>query len=79
MLPYIQTINDRQQRVWVNTLWADLCAGHHDDRAVEDPDANWGWVIAQGADILQTDRPELMLEEFYFWPICETSHFKFFL
>ncbi len=62
MLPYIQTINDRQQRVWVNTLWADLCAGHHDDRAVEDPDANWGWVIAQGADILQTDRPEMMLE-----------------
>ena len=49
--------------LWYNTLWASLCAGHHDDLAVEDPDGTYGFMIdTLGARILQTDRPQFMLE-----------------
>lgn len=48
-------------RVWVNTLWASLCGGHEDEKAMLDADANWGWVLDRGATIIQTDRiPELI-------------------
>ena len=49
--------------IWYNTLWASLCAGHHDDKAVEDVDGTYGYMIdTLGARILQTDRPQLMLD-----------------
>ena len=49
--------------IWYNTLWDWLCAGHHDDLAVEDQDGTYGFMIdSLGARILQTDRPQLMLE-----------------
>ena len=49
--------------IWYNTLWDWLCAGHNDDKAVEDPDGTWGYMIdTLGARILQTDRPQLMIE-----------------
>src|ERR1035437_4873932 len=49
--------------IWFNSLWASLCGGHHDDRAVEQnkPDETWGWLIAHGATIIQTDRPSELL------------------
>ena len=42
-------------RLWVNTLWDDLDSGHGDKRALLDADGNWGWVLDQGATMLQTD------------------------
>ena len=49
--------------IWYNTLWDWLCAGHHDDKAVEDLDGTYGYLIdTLGARILQTDRPQLMLD-----------------
>ena len=48
--------------VWVNTLWDELCAGHTDDKALEHPDAHWGWIIKKGANVIQTDRPKELLE-----------------
>ena len=42
-------------RLWVNTMWDNLSAGHGDVRALLDPDANWGWILDQGATMLQTD------------------------
>ena len=50
--------------VWINSLWASLCGGRHDDRAVEqnEPDESWGWLIKKGANILQTDRPVQQLK-----------------
>ena len=46
--------------VWFNALWPEHSAGHDDDTAVEDnkPDETWGWLIAKGATIIQTDRPK---------------------
>jgi len=29
--------------------------------AVDDPDGSWGWIIDHGANILQTDRPQLLI------------------
>lgn len=51
-------------KVWINSLWASLNAGHDDDTAVEDDNKkdSWDWIIAHGATIIQTDRPQLMLE-----------------
>jgi len=51
-------LGKRGARVWVNSLWPALCAGHDDDAALEDPDPTWGWLLDKGATILQTDRPE---------------------
>ena len=49
--------------IWYNTLWDWLCGGHHDDRAVEDLEGTYGYMIdTLDARILQTDRPQLMLE-----------------
>ncbi len=61
IIEYIETIKENKDHVWVNTLWASLCAGRDDDKAVDNPDEAWGWVIQNGATILQTDRPKLML------------------
>lgn len=49
-------------RIWVNTLEPTLASGHTDALAVTDPDAHWGQVIRDGANIIQTDRPALLLD-----------------
>ncbi|MDR1414224.1 MAG: glycerophosphodiester phosphodiesterase family protein [Odoribacteraceae bacterium] len=49
-------------RVWTNSLWPSNNAGHDDERAVLDPDANWGWLVDQGTNIIQTDRPRELLD-----------------
>ena len=51
-------------KLFINSLWPELCGGHDDDRAVElhQPDESWGWIINQGAKLIQTDRPALLLE-----------------
>lgn len=49
--------------IWLNSLWASLNGGHHDDRAVieNQPNETWGWLINRGATIIQTDRPRELL------------------
>lgn len=54
-------IQSEGARVWVNTLWDNLCLGHTDAKSLKDPDANWGWVIEKGANIIQTDHPEELI------------------
>lgn len=49
-------------RVWFNALWPHHNAGHHDDRALTDPDGAYGWLTAQGATLIQTDRPQLLID-----------------
>lgn len=50
--------------IWINSLWASLNAGHHDDRAVEQGNTkdSWQWLIDHGATMLQTDRPRELIE-----------------
>ncbi|MBS1661319.1 MAG: glycerophosphodiester phosphodiesterase family protein [Bacteroidetes bacterium] len=51
-------------KVWMNSLWASLNAGHEDDRAVEEGDTtgSWDWLISHGATVIQTDRPAQLLQ-----------------
>ena len=59
----IKKVRDSGAKIFINSLWPELCGGH-DDRAVElhQPDESWGWIIGQGAKLIQTDRPALLLE-----------------
>ena len=49
-------------RVWVNTLWASLCAGYTDAKALKHPNANWGHLIENGVNVIQTDNPAELLQ-----------------
>lgn len=50
-------------KLWVNTLWASLCGGLDDDAALEKgAEEIYGQVVSLGAKMIQTDRPELLLE-----------------
>ena len=45
-------------RIWINTLWDSLCAGHADDRGFGgDVEGSWGWCLGHNATMIQTDRP----------------------
>lgn len=63
-LRLIKKVRDSGAKLFINTLWPKLCGGHDDDRAVEQkqPDESWGWIIKQGAKLIQTDRPAVLLE-----------------
>ena len=58
----VESIVEEKARVWVNTLAADHAAGHVDDQNLADPDAHWGQLIDMKVDMIQTDRPELLME-----------------
>ncbi|WP_159633558.1 glycerophosphodiester phosphodiesterase family protein [Sphingobacterium composti Ten et al. 2007 non Yoo et al. 2007] len=60
---YLKQVRDKGYLLWYNSLWASLCAGRDDDRAVEQnqPDETWGWLIKKGAHVIQSDRPITLL------------------
>lgn len=58
----IKEIVNKHSRVWINTLWDNLCGGHDDEMAMIDPDKNWGWILEQQASMIQTDRPQELIE-----------------
>lgn len=60
----IQKVRTSGAKIFINSLWPELCGGHDDDRAVEQqqPDESWGWIIGQGTKLIQTDRPALLIE-----------------
>ncbi|NOU58709.1 glycerophosphodiester phosphodiesterase family protein [Marinifilum caeruleilacunae] len=65
-IPTVHEFFDFQEkgtRVWVNSLWSHHNSGHHDDRAyTENPDVAYGWLVSKGINMIQTDRPQLLLE-----------------
>jgi glycerophosphoryl diester phosphodiesterase len=58
----INTINDSGKRIWINSLWDNLNGGHSDDLALTDTESSFGWIINNGATLIQTDRPALLLD-----------------
>lgn len=58
-----QTIPTTGSKIWLNSLWASLDAGHDDERSIEEgqPTDGWGWLLAHGATLIQTDRPAELL------------------
>ena len=55
-------IKKNGSKVWVNSLWKSLNAGYEDDIALIRTDSIYGWYIKKGVNMMQTDRPELLLE-----------------
>jgi glycerophosphoryl diester phosphodiesterase len=47
--------------VWVNSLWPRHNGGHDDEKAALDPTI-YQWYIDNNIDIIQTDRPEILLD-----------------
>lgn len=47
--------------VWVNSLWSHHCAGHDDRQAALDL-STYDWFINRQIDMVQTDRPALLIE-----------------
>lgn len=64
VLRLIKKVRESGAKVFINSLWPELCGGHDDDRAVElgEPEKSWGWIVKQGAKLIQTDRPALLLD-----------------
>lgn len=56
-------IKNNGSKIWINSLWASLNAGHDDDTAVDlgNTKDSWDWLITHGATIIQTDRPKELL------------------
>lgn len=50
-------------KLWVNTLWDSLNGGLTDDKAFSgNPDDVYGELLKMGATMIQTDRPEYLLD-----------------
>ena len=60
----LQKLRDADIKIWINSIWASLCDGHDDDRAVElgEPNESWGWILDRGATLIQSDRPRELLQ-----------------
>lgn len=59
----IKTIVDGGSKAWVNTIWGSLCGYLDDDAALEKGvDEIYGKVIDMGVTMIQTDRPELLID-----------------
>ena len=62
----VKKIVESGSKLWINTFWPSVCGGYgnDDDAAVDAPDpyAVYQQFIDLGARMLQTDRPELVLE-----------------
>lgn len=60
----LQKVRDAGIKIWLNSIWASLCDGHDDDRAVElgEPDESWGWLLDRGGTVIQSDRPLDLLQ-----------------
>ena len=58
----MKEIVDGGSKVWVNTIWGSLCGYLDDDAAYEyGPEKYYGKVLDMGVTMIQTDRPEFLL------------------
>lgn len=48
--------------LWMNTLEEFHSAGHTDEKIMEDPETHLNWVLDQGTTVIQTDRPQVVLD-----------------
>ncbi len=61
--PYLKLlpqIKNAHIRIMMNPCMPHISANHDDERALNQPDDAWGWLIDKGATILGTDRPDLL-------------------
>lgn len=61
-LVWVDPARAKGVHIWFNALWPHHNGGHHDDRALTDPEGAYGWLVTHGATVIQTDRPRLLLD-----------------
>ncbi len=61
LLPRFSEIRKTGSSIWVNSLQPHHCVGHNDELAAIDI-STYDWFIENDIDIIQTDRPKLLLE-----------------
>lgn len=61
IVDYFDDIRNKGSSVWVNALWPHHNGGHDDESAAVNPSV-YDWFIENDIDIIQTDRPKLLLE-----------------
>ena len=61
ILKEFKNIRAKGSSIWVNSLWPQFNAGHDDESAVSDIKV-YDWYIKNHVDIIQTDRPQLLLD-----------------
>ena len=61
----IAAVRESGAKLWVNTIWASLCGGYGNDDdaalAAADPADVYAQYIEKGFTMIQTDRPELLI------------------
>ena len=61
----VKQVHQMGSKIWVNTIWASLCGGlgNDDDAALaaKNPADVYGQYINMGVSMMQTDRPEMLL------------------
>ncbi len=62
IVKYISEIINNKDRVWMFAITADRSGHHHDNRAVNDIEGAYGWLINKGVKMIQTDRPQLLIK-----------------
>ena len=60
LIEYFDDIRAKGASVWVNALWERLNGGHDDEKAALNPSV-YDWYIKNNVDMIQTDRPQLLL------------------
>ena len=58
----VDAVKQQNARLWVNTMGSRYAAGLSDEEALKDPDGIWGHLVSLGADMIQTDQPERLVE-----------------
>jgi glycerophosphoryl diester phosphodiesterase len=61
VLTMFPQIKQKGSRIWVNSLWPSMNAGHEDNEAVKNKDSIYGWYLKKGVNMIQTDRPQLLI------------------
>lgn len=61
VLTRFSQIRQKGSRIWVNSLWPSMNAGHEDNEAVKNKDSIYGWYLKKGVNMIQTDRPQLLI------------------
>lgn len=61
LIEYFDEIRGKGASVWVNALWPHHNGGHDDEKAALNPSV-YDWFINNHVDIIQTDRPQLLLD-----------------
>ena len=62
LLDQVDRIKSKGIGIMMNPIYPHIAAGRLDDLALSNPDDNWGWVIENGATVIGTDRPVLLMD-----------------